>query len=320
MLRRMIPLLVAASAALVAAPVASAQPARAPAPGVDRSDRVARATVAIVVGDAVRAQGVVLANDGRIVTAIAPLAGARSVTVRYPNGRSAGATVVATDAAWGLALLQPRTGVWLDGLPLATAARGNTPVRWMAGPSSRAGLLLRRRTYVGPGAALLRDAWEMNPAPGDDAVGSGIANAAGELVAVVVPPDPGVSAGASTVPFGAPAPVIGELVASAGNTARPWVGFVARNLRGDELALAPGGGIRVTEVTAQSPADRAGIRAGAAGDIIVAVDERAVRTVEDLGAVLEGHHPTDTLMLSIVRDGTTLVLPLLLGAPPPIGP
>jgi S1-C subfamily serine protease len=322
MQRRWVCVVAVAGAVIASAPSVRAQSTRAVPVQLDRSDRVARATVALLVGDVVRARGVVLADDGRIVTALAPLGGARTVTARYPNGRTGMATVVATDAAWGLALLQPRGGAWQDGLSLATNARGNAPVRWMAGPQpqSRAGLLRRRRTFVGPGAVLLRDAWELDPAPDGLSLGSGVANAAGELVAVVVAPDPSVESGGAPAPFGVPATVVSELVAGAGVTARPWLGFIARTLGPEERTQAPAGGIRVTEVTPLSPADRAGVRAGAAGDVIVAVDLRSIRTVEDLAAVLEPHHPGDTIVLTMLREGVAFDLSLRLGTPPPIGP
>jgi serine protease Do len=271
----------------------------------------------------VRARGVVIAEDGRIVTALAPLGTDRTVTVRYANGRTGSASVVATDPLWGIALLQPRAGTWAEGLPLSAGGRGNTPVRWTAGdqPHSLGALMRRRRTYVGRGSELLRDAWEFDPPPSDNAIGSGVANAAGELVAVVVPPDASVTSGGAPAQFGVPAIVVRELVTRTGVTARPWLGLIARNLRAEaDGAAMQNGGVRVTEVTPGSPADRAGIRAVPVGDILYSGPDRLIRTVEDLAALLETRHPGDQLPLRFIRAGSIFEVAIPLGTFPPIAP
>ncbi len=303
------------------APAVGAQTAT-PAVLEDHSERVVRATVIVTVGEQVRARGVVLADDGRVVTALAPLGTDRNVTLRFPNGRTQAAFVVGTDANWGIAVLQPRGGSWRDGLPLATAARGNTPVRWVAGddPRSTGGLLRRRRTYVGPGGELLRDAWELDPPPSDASIGSGIANAAGQFVALVVAPDPRVPSGGAPALFGVPAAVIQSVVQTAGNTARPWLGLVARNPRREDTAALALNGLRVTEVTPGGPAAHAGVHAGRPGDTIVASGDREIHTVEDLGAVLEPLHPGDTLSLRVVRGGNPIEVRIELAAFPPMAP
>jgi S1-C subfamily serine protease len=290
----------------------------------DHSERVVRATVLVLAGGQVRARGVVIVDDGRIVTALAPLGTERNVTLRYPNGRTQPALVVASDAHWGVALVQPRGGIWREGLPLATSARGNTPVRWVVGddPHSSSGMLRRRRTYVGPGGDLLRDAWELDPPPADASFGSGIANAAGQLVGVVVPPDPSVTSGGAPAPFGVPASVIQEMVQAAGATARPWLGLVARTPLPADAAARALNGLRVTEVTRGGPADHAGVRAGRPGDTIIGTPDRDIHTVEDLAAVLEPLHPGDTLTLRIVHSGNgdPVDLPIHLADFPPMEP
>jgi S1-C subfamily serine protease len=307
------PLRAAAVAAVLAALAASrgvdAQtPPPPPPPSVqeDHSERIARATVVLLIGDQPRARGVVLADDGRVVTSLAALGGERNVTIRFPNGRTQPGFVAASDSLWGIALVQARGGRWPIGLSFATSARGNTPARWMNGddPRSIGGTLRRRRTYVGNNGELLRDAWELDPAPSDSSIGSGVANTAGDLVGVIVPPDPSVPSGGAPAPFGVPASAIQALVQGAGNTARPWVGFLARTARpGDTAALALGG-LRVIDVTRGSPADRAGIRAGRQSDTIVGSGDREIHTVEDLGAVLEPLHPGDSLPLRVVHGGS----------------
>jgi S1-C subfamily serine protease len=303
---------------------ADAQPSHASeAPEVaDHSERITRATVAILAGTSVRERGVVIADDGRIVTALGPIRADTQLTVRYANGRTAPVTVAASDAVWGLALLEPRTGRWAQGLPLAASARGNTPVRWTVGdqPRSLATTLHRRHTYVGPHSELLRDAWDFDPQPPDNSIGSGVANAAGELVAVVVAPEDGVGAGGAPANFGVPAPVIHDLLTRTAMNPRPWLGLVARNPRAEDTAARTLQGLAITDVAASGPADRAGIHGGRDGDVIIGTPQRPIRTVEDLAGVLEHLHPGDSVTLRVVRAGTMFEIPIQLGDFPAIEP
>jgi S1-C subfamily serine protease len=76
------------------------------------------------------------------------------------------------------------------------------------------------------------------------------------------------------------------------------------------------------------PADRAGLRAGTqretfqeqawrdGGDVIVKVDDVAVRTDADLARALEDRRPGQTVQIAILRDGKPRTLPVRLGTRP----
>jgi len=83
----------------------------------------------------------------------------------------------------------------------------------------------------------------------------------------------------------------------------------------------------VTGVTAGGPADKAGIRAGdkptsipdlnAGGDLITAFDGKPVSTFESLlSYLLTSKSPGDTVVLTILRDGQSMDIPVTLGARP----
>jgi len=59
-------------------------------------------------------------------------------------------------------------------------------------------------------------------------------------------------------------------------------------------------GALVQEVTAGSPADRAGLRAG---DVVVAIDGQAVENNGELGARIRAHKPGDEITLKVLRNG-----------------
>jgi 2-alkenal reductase len=97
----------------------------------------------------------------------------------------------------------------------------------------------------------------------------------------------------------------------------------------DELDLPVQNGILISEVSAGSPAERAGLRAGTQNvrvrgqpipvnsDIIVAINNNTIRDIDDLVAYLvENTSPGDTVVLTIVREGQTLDLNVTLGVRP----
>jgi S1-C subfamily serine protease len=70
-------------------------------------------------------------------------------------------------------------------------------------------------------------------------------------------------------------------------------------------------GAEVTQVTAGSPADRAGVRMG---DVVVAVSGAPVTTGGQLTEMLARHEPGETVALDIVRYGERLRVNVALGA------
>ncbi len=96
----------------------------------------------------------------------------------------------------------------------------------------------------------------------------------------------------------------------------------------DEFHLGTSRGAWVQTVTAGSPADRAGIRAGderrvfqdqpyqAGGDVIVAVDGTAIRRDDDLSAALVDKAPGDRARLTVVREGRRQDVEIVLGDRP----
>jgi serine protease Do len=94
--------------------------------------------------------------------------------------------------------------------------------------------------------------------------------------------------------FAVPANTVRSVVQeieSAGKVVRPYIG-----LRG----VAEHGGVQVTKVHPNGPADTAGIRAG---DVIESIDDKPAATYPDLLVEVARHAPGDAVKLSVVRDG-----------------
>lgn len=308
-----------ALAALVAPAAVRAQPAATAATTTLRA-RVLRATVSLVDARGSLAQGVVLSGDGRIVTALAPLQDAVELRVVYPDGRRDRVRLVASDASWGVALLEGTAGTWPEGLPIATRdARTRDAVAWLpaAGGELSVGALARRRSFVAPDTTLLRDAWELDPVPAATAVGGPLLHPSdGTVLGVIVPPSSNEITGAE-VSFGVPLPVLRSLLERAGDSSRPWVGITfAEILGGRGDVAAPTGGLRVRVVEPEGPGARAGLRGGASGDVVVGVDGRPVRTIAEFGAAIAPLRAGDSITLQVLRRGATTDVPLTLGVRP----
>lgn len=314
--------LAAALALALAAAPASAQdtaPALVATPPAART-RLPRVTVNVLDGRESLARGVVLQDTGRILTALTPVREAHDLRVVYPDGRIDRARVVATDLAWGVALLEGTAGRWVEGLRLSDRdGRVRDAVSWvpLAGSRVSSGLLRRRRSFVGGNSALLRDAWELDPIPANSAVGSGIFDhATGTLIGLIVPPDRESEITGADVAFGVPASVLRALANSAVAASRPWLGLVMVELPPGESVRFATGGLRVSSVAPGGPGAVAGLRGGPNGDVIVAAENRAVRTLADLGDILEGRQIGQEVTLRVTRGGATFDARLLLAARP----
>ncbi len=69
-------------------------------------------------------------------------------------------------------------------------------------------------------------------------------------------------------------------------------------------------GVRVASVRPDTAAEKSGVKAG---DLIVALDEKPVRTLEDYSALLFAHKPGDTITVRVRRGDETLTLTAVLG-------
>jgi S1-C subfamily serine protease len=67
-----------------------------------------------------------------------------------------------------------------------------------------------------------------------------------------------------------------------------------------EFSDAGAGGVKVGGVRPDSPAEKAGVRAG---DVIVRFAGVSVRTLDDFTFVLRGRRPGDRVEVVVVRDG-----------------
>ena len=109
---------------------------------------------------------------------------------------------------------------------------------------------------------------------------------------------------------------------------RPWLGISGTALTqatASQLGLSVNKGVYVVSVIANGPAEKAGLKAGgsnadgtlvAGGDVITAVDGKAVSSVEDLSAYISTKSVGDNVSLTVLRNGQSITVQVTLDAWP----
>lgn len=106
-------------------------------------------------------------------------------------------------------------------------------------------------------------------------------------------------------------------IALHGRVTRAWLGvYIQDLLPGMEarFGVKAGQGVLVSDVVAGGPADEAGLKPG---DVIVAVDGRAVGTTNELQLEIMYRSVGETAIVDVVRDGKSISIPVVLGERPP---
>jgi len=116
-----------------------------------------------------------------------------------------------------------------------------------------------------------------------------------------------------------------------GSVTYAWLGIAGQTLTSNvaqALGIKTTQGVLVTEVRAGTPAAKAGLKGGTAqlslqsqtyevgGDIITAINNTKLTSMEQLTAIITGHKPGDVVTLTIVRDTQTKSLKVTLAARP----
>ena len=299
----------ASPAAAAPAPAASGAPAAAAAQEPNAAEKLRRGLVAIEVGGRPVALGTVLANDGRVLTALSGLGTAEQVQLRYADNTTVPAKLGHKDADWDLALLVPQSTKWKEGLaasdvdPLATDLRLMLPTRGKLGPVP-VGFKGRTDAKSKGGTPLLNtldlDMKGALSVPGAPVI-DGRGNAVGVLVHACQ-----VKSTAPCAPVSVAAPIsaIRSFLMRTPATAvapAPWLG-----LRGAAAQAGSIKGVRVLDLAPQSPAEKAGLHASAdpaKADVIVAVDGAPVESPEQLAEMVSKKGIGDTVKL-LVFDGS----------------
>jgi len=262
--------------------------------------------------------GFVIDGEGRVVTNHHVVADAETVEVSFSNHEEVEARVIGTDPSTDLALLQVETKRTLSPLPLGDSGKltvGDDVVA-IGNPfglerTLTAGVVsaLGRRIEAPDGFGI-EDAIQTDAALNSGNSGGPLLDSFGRVIGVnsQIAGGTGGNVGIGyAVPVNTVKEVVRELLAE-GEVQRAYLGIEMQTLT-DELAEALGiderKGVLVANVREGSPAERAGLRGGQDGDVIVSVDGKPVDSADELSSVVASKEPGETLTLEFHRKGKT---------------
>lgn len=249
--------------------------------------------------------GFVYDTEGRIVTNEHVVDGAQSVSVKLWNGKSYDATVVGTDPSTDLAVLDiDAPASVLSPLPLGDSDKvqvGNTVVA-IGSPfgleqTVTAGIVSAlHRQMTSPNNFTIDNSIQTDAAINHGNSGGPLINSSGQVIGVnaQIASDSGGNEGVGfAIPSNTAKSIVSQLIDS---------GKVEHAFLGVALQDATGAGAQVSRVTANTPAQRAGLRAG---DVITQVDGKRIGTGDELRAAINAKSPGDRVSLTYRRDGET---------------
>jgi serine protease DegQ len=286
----------------------------APASAVDAAARLSPSVVAVFASDARgtrRGSGVCVRHGAQLLTSARVVGDATSVKVVTADGREHTARVVGRDRVTDLVLLDlqddanipaaqlavdsPSTGapVWLLG---ATAPGAKSP--WMSrGMTSSNDALVASDLGPTTSGLLATDA-----ASNTAVIGGGLVDAAGSVAGIVL----GHVSGSSmtyAVPIDVAVDVAHQIDAT-GVAQHGWLGVT-----GVDTVYGP----MIADMQRDAPADDAGLRVN---DLLQSVDGRAVESIGDVTALVQGLDPGSRVDIGVQRGTKVLEMTVKLGAKP----
>ncbi len=300
---------------------------------IDVVDRVGPAVVRLAVHEAASGQngqnrggtgsGVILSPDGLILTnshVAGALGPAARIDMTTADGQDLRARLVGDDPDTDLALLRVDQAVTLPAAPLGDSrhlkrgqlviAIGN-PLGFEStvttGVVSALGRSLRSRN-----GRLIDDVIQTDAALNPGNSGGPLVSSRGEVVGI----NTAVIMGAQGICFAVAANtasfVLGELIRH-GRVRRAYIGIAAQQTaipqrRRRIFGLTQDSAVMVSSVETDSPAGRAGLKAG---DIIVALDGEAIAGADDLVRALTGDKIGRSVALEVLRASERLTVAMV---------
>jgi serine protease Do len=264
--------------------------------------------------------GFIIDADGSILTNNHVIEGAERIVVKLSDGRTLRARVIGSDPDTDIALIKVDGQ---QGLPVAPLGDSSTlrMGEWVCAIGNPLGY--EHSVTVGVVSFLGRklfDASLDNYIQTDAAINFGnsggpLINARGEVIGI----NAAISSRASNIGFAVPingaAAIVPQLRAR-GRVSRGYIGVGLRDIDTDlqrSLNLTVNRGALVQDVTADSPADRAGLRAY---DVILSLDGKLVASDQDLIREISSKIPGNATRVGVLRDGRPLTLTVKLAERP----
>jgi S1-C subfamily serine protease len=280
--------------------------------------------------------GFVIDKEGHVLTNFHVIENAREVWVTMHDRKKYRATIVGTDQAHDLAVVQIKAS---DLRPMTLGDSTNLQVGQkvyaIGNPFGLAGTLTRGivssiRQVQEPDGMVIEEAIQTDAAINPGNSGGPLLNWHGEVIGIntMIASSVGQSAGIGfAIPINTAKAVLNDLV-TLGRVRRPALGVRTIPIDpelANELGLASDYGLLIVQAVSGGAADRAGLRGGTeraylgntpimiGGDLIVEIDGGKIETQQDLAQVMNKHRAGDTIKVTIYRGKRRLEVNVVLG-------
>lgn len=268
--------------------------------------------------------GVVLREDGYILTNAHVVNGAEQVEVTLPDGSINPAEVVGADTASDLAVVQVSDG---DDLPVpafaTTAPAVGDPAIAIGSPfglegSVTSGIVSALNRSLPGNSQTLVNMIQTDAAINPGNSGGALANGDGEVIGIntaILSPSGANDGIGFAIPITTALPIADQLIEQ-GFAEHAQLGIQGQDVDPQAAELYNLGvenGALVVLVAQDSAAEEAGLERG---DIITAIDDEPVTSMADLAGQISAHAPGDDVTLTLVRAGEEQTVEVTLGSAP----
>src|SRR5579864_4060977 len=280
--------------------------------------------------------GFVIDKEGHILTNYHVIADARQVEVTMHNRKKFKATIVGTDPAHDLAVIQIKAS---DLVPAVLGDSRNLQVGQkvyaignpfgLAGTMTR-GIVSSIRPVREPNGATIDEAIQTDAAINPGNSGGPLMNWHGEVIGIntMILSSVNQNAGIGfAIPINTAKAVLNDLV-TLGRVRRPALGVrtipISPELA-EEIGLPADHGLLIVQVVPGGAAEQAGLRGGTeraylgntlillGGDLIVAIDDQKVQDEDDLAQTMNNHRAGDSVKVTIYRAKKKMDVNVVLG-------
>ena len=268
-------------------------------------------------GGASQAQGsgFVFDSSGDILTNEHVVDGATAIKVRFPNGKSYSATLVGADKSTDVAVIKVNAPSGeLKPLTLADSSdvEVGDGVVAIGSPFGLAGTVTSGivsalgRQMQAPNGYTINGAIQTDAAINHGNSGGPLLDLEGRVIGInaQIQSDSGGNDGVGfAIPSNTVKAIATQLLAN---------GKAVHAFLGVGVATASGG-VRVTEVRPDTPADKAGLQQG---DIVTSIDGNSVATAPALQSAIDAKKPGDQITVTYTRNGSEKTVKVTLGTRP----
>ena len=280
--------------------------------------------------------GFIIDKEGHILTNYHVIAEARQVKVTLHNQKEYRATVVGTDPAHDLAVIQIK-GPGFSPMVLGDSRnlQVGQKVYAIGNPFGLSGTMTNGiissiRPVHEPNGMQIDEAIQTDAAINPGNSGGPLLNWRGEVIGIntLIASSVGQSAGIGfAIPVNTAKAVLNDLM-TLGRVRRPALGVRTIPITpalADQMGLPADNGLLIVQVLPGGAADQAGLRGGTerayignipitlGGDLIVAIDGQAIQDQQDLSQVMNSHRAGDTVKITIYRGKKKMDLSVTLG-------